>query len=295
MNIHLIDGTFELFRAFFGAPPSRAPDGMEVGATRAFMRSMVALLGREDVTHVGAAFDTVIESFRNNMFDGYKTGDGIEPTLHAQFPLVEDAADALGLVVWRMVDFEADDALAAAAARATRDDRVTRVFLCTPDKDLTQCVQGDRVVSWDRIRNKVLDEPGVIDKFGVPPASIPDYLGLVGDKADGIPGLPRWGAKSTAIVLSQYQHIEHIPDDSDAWEVKVRGAKGLSKTLRERRDDAMLYRDLATLRTDVPMTDEPRALVDELAWKGARRDKLHEVCARLGETALLDRVTRFRS
>lgn len=299
MKIHLIDGTFELFRAFFGAPSASAPKesplaGTEVGATRAFMRSMVALLGRPDVTHVGVAFDTVIESFRNQMFEGYKTGAGIEPSLLVQFPLVEEAADALGLTVWRMRDFEADDALASAAERVAKDPRVERVTLCSPDKDLTQCVRGERVITWDRIRDKTLDEDGVIAKFGVRPESIPDYLGLVGDSADGIPGLPRWGAKSTSTVLARYLHIEDIPDGHLAWEVKVRGAANLAKILRENREDAALYRDLAVLRVDVPMTESPAGLVDELTWRGAKRAALEQVCARLGERAILRRVTRWR-
>ena len=294
MKIHLIDGTFELFRAFFGAPSATAPDGLEVGATRAFMRSMVALLARPGISHLGVAFDTVIESFRNQMFDGYKTGEGLEPVLHDQFPLVEEASEALGLTTWRMVEFEADDALATAAARVTDDPRVEQVVLCSPDKDLTQCVRGDRVITWDRIRDRTLDEEGVVAKFGVAPASIPDYLGLVGDNADGIPGLPRWGAKSTSTVLSRYPHVEDIPDDAEDWQVKVRGAKGLAKTLRERRDDARLYRDLAILRTDVPMPEAPATLVDSLCWQGAKKGHLEQVCARLGERAILGRVTRWQ-
>jgi 5'-3' exonuclease len=295
MNIHLIDGTFELFRAFFGAPATTAPDGMEVGATRAFMRSMVALHGRAEVSHVGVAFDTVIESFRNQLFAGYKTGEGLEPLLHAQFPLVEQAAEALGLVVWRMHEgmeaYEADDALAAAAVRAIDDGRVARVVLCTPDKDLTQCVRDDRVVTWDRIRDKVLDRAGVVAKFGVEPASIPDYLALVGDTADGIPGVPRWGAKSAAAVLSHYRHIEAIPKEAKDWQVSVRGAAGLAKALGQRRSDALLYRRLATLRTDVPLEED----VDALEWRGARREQLEQVCARLGEKTLLGRITRWRA
>lgn len=303
MKIHLVDGTFELFRAFYGAPPASAPadgplKGAEVGATRAFMRSLVALIYSPGVTHVGVAFDTVIESFRNDMFDGYKTGEGIEPTLFAQFPLVEEAAEALGVAVWRMRKYEADDGLAAAAHLAERDPRVDQVILCSPDKDLAQCVRGQRVITWDRIRDKTLDEDGVVDKFGVRPASIPDFLGLVGDKADGIPGLPRWGAKTSATVLSHYPHIEDIPDGHLAWNVKVRGAAGLAKILRERRADAVLYRDLAILRVDVhddvAMAEAPAELVDDLQWRGANRAALEQVCARVGERAILGRVTRNR-
>lgn len=289
MQVHLIDGTYELFRAYFGAPSATAPDGTEVGATRAFVRSMVALLRSGDVTHVGVAFDTVIESFRNQMFAGYKTGDGIEEELAGQFPLVEEAAEALGLVVWRMIEFEADDALAAAAARFAGRGR--QMILCSPDKDLAQCVREREVVCWDRLRDRVLDEDGVVDKFGVRPASIPDYLGLVGDTADGIPGLPRWGAKSTAVVLSRYGHVDAIPDDETEWDVKVRGAAGLAKILREHRDDARLYRDLATLRTDVPLAER----LDDLEWQGAHREQMEAVCDRLGERGVLDRIPRWRA
>lgn len=291
MQVHLVDGTYELFRAYYGAPAAQAPDGAEVGATRAFLRSMLALLRTDGVTHVGVAFDTVIESFRNQLFAGYKTGAGIEEALASQFPLVEDAAEALGLVVWRMREFEADDALATAAARFAGDARVERVLLCSPDKDLAQCVRGTRVVCLDRLRDRVLDEDGVVTKFGIGPAAIPDYLALVGDSADGIPGLPRWGAKSTAAVLAHYGNLDRIPDDHDTWEPRVRGAAGLAAVLGEQREAARLYRTLATLRTDVPL----RESLDDLAWQGARRPALEAMCQRLGERTLLDRIPRWRT
>ncbi|MEM9489359.1 MAG: 5'-3' exonuclease H3TH domain-containing protein [Myxococcota bacterium] len=290
MKVHAIDGTYELFRAYYGAPSSTSTDGAEVGATRAFMRSMVAMLREEDVTHIGVAFDTVIESFRNQMFDGYKTGAGIEPDLWSQFPLVEEAAAALGLVVWRMVDFEADDALATAAARFADEAQVEQIVLCSPDKDLTQCVVSDRVICLDRMRGKLVDEDAVHDKFGVSPASIPDYLGLIGDSADGIPGLPRWGAKSTAAVLSHYHHIAEIPDDEGQWPFKVRGASSLAKILRENRTDAELYRDLATLRRDVPLNES----LDDMEWRGADRPAVEALCQRLGERNVVDRIPRWR-
>lgn len=254
MKIHAIDGTYELFRQHFGAPSRQLPDGQEVGATRGFLRSMLAMLREPEVTHVGVAFDTVIESFRNRMFLGYKTGEGIEPELKGQFPLIEEAAEALGLVVWRMVEFEADDALATVGARFA--DQVDQVLLCSPDKDLAQCVVGQKVVCLDRRKKKVLDEDGVREKFGVAPESIPDYLGLVGDSADGIPGLKGWGAKSTATVLAHYRHLEAIPDDHEGWEVKVRGARSLAESLASQRDDAVLYRELAKLRRDVPLAED---------------------------------------
>jgi len=294
VNVHLVDGTFELFRAYYGGRPAKAPDGAEVaevGATRTLMRSLLALVREPEVTHVAVAFDTVIESFRNELFDGYKTGAGIEPELLAQFALAEEAAEALGLVVWRMRRYEADDALAAGAARYAEDARVTRVLLCSPDKDLAQCVRGERVVCLDRMRKKLLDEAGVIEKFGVPPASIPDYLALVGDSADGIPGLPRWGAKSTATVLAHYGDLDAIPDQASDWQVKVRGADGLATSLRERREDARLYRELARLRSDVPLSES----LDDLEWQGAPREQLEALCARIGDARFTQRVPRWRA
>jgi 5'-3' exonuclease len=290
MRVHLLDGTYELFRMFYGAPSATGVGGGEVGATRGLLRSLAALLADDGVTHVGVAFDHVIESFRNALFDGYKTGAGIDPDLRAQFPLAERAAAALGLVVWPMVEFEADDALATMAARLAEDGRVEQVVIGSPDKDLCQCVRGRDVVLWDRRRDLVLDEPAVVAKHGVEPASIPDLLALVGDSADGIPGIPRWGAKSAAAVLARYGHVRDIPDGEAEWDVKVRGAKTLAANLRERRDDAELYVRLATLRTDVPLEED----LDALEWRGADRAALEDLCAELGETALLDRIPRWR-
>lgn len=290
MHVHLVDGTYELFRAYYGAPGRKGPDGMEVGATRAFMRSMLTLLEAPEVTHVAVAFDHVVESFRNELFDGYKTGEGIEPELKAQFPLVEEGARALGLVVWPMVEFEADDAIASAARKFARSKRVERVWMCSPDKDLAQVVEGERIVGWDRMRDKVLDEAGVHEKFGVGPESIADYLGLVGDSADGIPGIPRWGTKSTSTVLARWGAIDDIPEDPEAWEVKVRGAKTLADNLNAAREDACLFRKLATLRTDVPIAEK----LPQLEWKGAPRDLLEPLLERLGDTRMAARVTRWR-
>ena len=291
MRIDLIDGTYELFRSFYGAPPAQAPDGREVGAARGLLRSMLALLREDGTSHVAIAFDHVIESFRNELFDGYKTGEGIDPDLWAQFPLAERVADALGLVVWPMVEFEADDALATAAARFADAPGVAQLRLCSPDKDLGQCVRGDRVVLYDRRRDETYDAARIEDKFGVPPASIPDLLALVGDSADGIPGIPRWGMKSTAKVLQAYATLEAIPDDPSAWTVEVRGAKGLAENLRAQRDDAALYKTLARLRTDVPLAETE---VEQLRWRGAKRAELEAVCAEIGDTRALERVPAWR-
>jgi 5'-3' exonuclease len=290
VNVHLLDGTFELFRAYYGAPKAQAR-GREVGATRGLLRSFAALLREDDCTHVAVAFDHVIESFRNDLYAGYKTGDGIEPDLYQQFELAERAAAALGVVVWSMVEFEADDALATGVAKYAGDPRVGQLFICTPDKDLAQCIRGPKVVGFDRIRGKLLDEAGVREKFGVPPASIPDWLALVGDAADGYPGIPRWGGKSAATVLARYGHIDDIPDDEARWDVNVRGAAALAASLRERRADAMLYRRLATLRTDVPLGET----LDDLAWRGADRAALGALCDEIGETELLERIPRWRT
>ncbi len=289
MHVHLIDGTFELYRHFFAVPGSVAPDGVEVGATKGLIRSLCALLRQPDATHLAFSFDHVIESFRNDLFAGYKTGAGIEPALWGQFPLAEQAAEALGIVTWRNVEFEADDAIATMAQRAAADPRVVRVWMRSPDKDLAQVIQGERVVGYDAIRKAVLDEPGVLAKFGVPPLSIPDWLGLVGDAADGIPGLPGWGAKSTATVLAHYGHVHDIPADPATWAVKVRGAAGLSATLEARRADAALFVRLATLRTDVPLAES----VDDLRWPGANRAAFEALCARLGDPGLLRLVPRW--
>jgi 5'-3' exonuclease len=289
MKIHLIDGTYELFRHFYAVPSASGAGGAEVGATRGLLRSLIAMLREPGVTHVGIAFDHVIESFRNELFAGYKTGEGIDAQLAAQFSLAEEASRALGLVVWPMVEFEADDAMATAAARWADADSVEQVLLCSRDKDLAQCVRGTKVVMLDRMNNRVLDEEQVIEKWGVPPASIPDYLALVGDSADGYPGIPRWGAKSTAQVLAVYGTIEAIPPAEAEWRVVVRGAKPLAENLRLRSGEAALYKTLATLRTDVPL---PETLAD-LRWRGAPRREFTAFCEQLGDRGILERVPAF--
>jgi 5'-3' exonuclease len=279
VKVHLVDGTYELFRAHFGAPAATGPGGREVGAARGLLRSLRALLNEDGVTHVAVAFDHVIESFRNRLFPGYKTADGVPGELLAQFPLAERAARALGLVVWPMVEFEADDALATAAARFAPLPEVEQVLLCTPDKDLAQCIRGSKVVGLDRMRRRLLDEAGVQTKFGVGPGSIPDWLALVGDSADGIPGVPRWGETSASRVLARYRRLESIPDDAGAWDVEVRGAAGLAGSLRAHREEAALYRTLATLRTDVPLEEG----LDDLRWRGDRAEEMGALRAELGE------------
>lgn len=286
MKAHLVDGTFELFRAFFSSPSRTSPGGVEVGAVRGLARSLLALLREPGVTHIGVAFDHEIESFRNALFEGYKTAEGIEPELLAQFPLAEQASRALGLVTWPMVEFEADDAIATAAARLAGDSSVEQVVICSPDKDLAQCVDGTRVVCYDRMRRRLLDAAAVTEKFGVAPASIPDWLALVGDAADGIPGVRRWGAKSASAVLGTYAHIERIPDDPTTWNLTVRGARGLAESLAAARDDALAYRELATLRTDVPLTESAAAL----RWRGPRAAELAELADLVGDARLVDDV-----
>jgi 5'-3' exonuclease len=263
LNVHLVDGTYELFRHYYALPSSRDRDGMEVAAVRGVVASILALIDSGAV-HVGVATDHVIESFRNALWPGYKTSAGIEPELLAQFPLLEDALVALGVVVWPMIEFEADDALASAAAKAGLDDRVSQVLIYTPDKDLAQSVRGSRVVQVDRRRRTTRDEAGVVAKFGVRPSSIPDYLALVGDAADGYPGLPGWGEKSTAAVLGRYEHLENIPDDWRTWGVNASNPARLAQALARDRRQAFLFRQLATLRTDVSVFDS----VDDLEWKG---------------------------
>ncbi len=288
MKIHLIDGTYELFRAHYSPRPARhAPNGADVKATHGLAQSLISLLNQPEVTHLGVAFDSVIRSFRNDLFDGYKTGDGVEPALLAQFPLAERVTAALGLVVWPMVEFEADDALATAAARFAQSDQLDQVLICSPDKDLTQVVSGQRVVAMDRRKGDVMDEAGVVEKFGVSPSSIPDYLALVGDSADGIPGIPRWGARAAAAALSRYGRLENIPRDAVEWDIKVRGAAALAAVLAERLDDAMLYRELATLRLDVPL---PQTDPDQLRWTGVRLPDFTEICQTLGLESLLNRL-----
>ena len=285
MQIHLIDGTYELFRHHLGLPSEVAADGRS--ATRGVVRSVLDLI-QGGATHVGVATDSVIESFRNDLWPGYKTGEGIDPVLRGQFPLLEEALSALGVTVWGMVEVEADDALATAAARAATDAEVARVVICTPDKDLAQCVVGQRVVQLDRRADRTRDEDGVRERFGVSPASIPDYLALVGDSADGFPGLPGWGAKSAATVLARHGHIDQIPDDPADWDVTVRGAARLGDSLREGRELAELFRVLATLRTDTPGVLEGG--VDTLRWRGPG-PHFAEICARLGAEDALNRAT----
>ncbi|HEV3062480.1 MAG TPA: 5'-3' exonuclease H3TH domain-containing protein [Vicinamibacterales bacterium] len=263
LDVHLIDGTYELFRHYYALPSARDRDGREVAAVRGVVSSLLGMM-TAGKSHIGVATDHVIESFRNDLWGGYKTGAGIEPDLLAQFPLLEEAVTALGVTLWPMVEFEADDALAAAAERGALDARVDRVVICTPDKDLAQCVRGQRVVQLNRRTRAIMDEAGVVKKFGVPPASIPDYLGLVGDAADGYPGLPGWGAKSTAAVLARYGHLEHIPSDWRTWGVNAANPARLARVLSDERDRALLFRRLATLRTDIPVFES----VDDLRWTG---------------------------
>jgi 5'-3' exonuclease len=286
MDVHLVDGTYELFRYHFALPSHVTADGQEVGALRGVAGSMLQLL-EEGATHVGIATDHVIPSFRNELYDGYKTGEGIEPELHSQFPLVEELLDALGFRVFAMVEYEADDALGAAAVVAAADERVDRVLICTPDKDLGQCV-GGKVLQLDRRKGLLSGPAEVEEKFGVPPASIADYLGLVGDTADGFPGLPGWGAKSAATVLARYGHLEDIPVDAADWDVTVRGAAKLAATLQEQYDDALLFRLIATIRTDAPTIDD----VEELRWTGPRPE-LAEVARRLDAPLLIERAQRL--
>jgi 5'-3' exonuclease len=285
MQVHLLDGTYELFRHYFAVPSSKDEHGLEVGAVRGVLRSVAGML-EGGVTHLGVATDHVIESFRNAMWPGYKTSAGVAPELLGQFELLEEALDALGVVVWPMTRYEADDALAAAAKETAA--YAEQVLICTPDKDLAQCVVGRHVVQLNRRTGDVLDEAGVVAKFGVPPASIPDYLALVGDSADGYPGLPGWGAKTTATVLAKFGHIESIPADAAAWDLPLRGAPALSATFVEQRRLALLFKDLATLRTSVRV----RATPERLRWTGPRR-AFKRVAARLQLEDVSERVERI--
>ena len=279
MNLHLIDGTYELFRAYFALPSLKAPDGREVAAVRGLAQTLLLLLRQPGVAYVGVAFDSVIHSFRNELFAGYKSGAGVAPELLAQFPLAERMTAALGLPVWPMVELEADDALATAAHRWQDAPELGQVVICSPDKDLCQLVRGDRVVTLDRRKDITLNEAGVWAKFGVAPASIPDYLALVGDSADGIPGIPKWGAKSAAQLLACYGHLENIPPDPAHWQVKARGGPALAASLAANLDNARLYRQLATLRLDAPL---PQQELAELEWRGVLREPYQELCAELG-------------
>ena len=278
MKVYLVDGTYELFRSYFALPPLVAPDGRPVGAVRGVVQSLLYLLREEEVTHIGCAFDHVVESFRNQMFAGYKTGGGTPEDLLGQFELVERAVESLGILVWPMIEFEADDALATAAAANGLLLEVEQVVICSPDKDLAQMVRGDSVICYDRRREKVMNEAGVVEKFGVSPRSIPDLLALTGDAADGIPGIPKWGAKTSAALLARYGHIDDIPQESADWDIQVRGAAGAADSLNAHTSEARLYRDLATLRVDVPID----ASLEALEWQGVDREKYLALCDELG-------------
>lgn len=284
-RLHLVDATYELFRAYFAQPSRQSPDGREVGATRGVISTLIALT--REATHIGCATDHVVESFRNDLYAGYKTGAGIPIELSSQFHLAEEAMRALGLVVWPMIEFEADDALAAAALKYGGE--ASQVLLASPDKDLAQCVQGTRIVMLDRKNEVIMDEAGVVAKFGVCPGSIPDYLALVGDSADGYPGLSGWGAKSASTILASYGCIEKIPREAATWNVKIRGAEKLARTLEDHRDDAVLFKKLATLRTDVPLKET----FADLEWRGAKPE-LKTLCEALGMPELVKRVTRWQ-
>lgn len=290
MNVHLVDGTYELFRAHFGAFPATAPDGRCVGAVRGLLQTLILLLRQDDVTHVAVAFDHVIESFRNRLFDGYKTGENVPEELLAQFDLAEIGTESMGVVTWPMTDFEADDALATTAVRFADDPRVDQVVICSPDKDLLQVVREDKIVCLDRRKNEVTNEARVVERFGVGPASIPDYLALVGDSADGIPGVPRWGPKSSSTVLARYGRIEAIPDNPLIWDVKVRGAKSMGERLASARGALPLYKELATLRLDAPITEG----LDDLEWLGARRTAFSSICGELGFDQLMSAPTKWK-
>jgi 5'-3' exonuclease len=287
MHLDVIDGTYELFRAFF-AMPSEVHNGQQVGATRGLIASMLTLLREPEATHVAAATDHVVESFRNRLFAGYKTGEGMDPSLWSQFPLAEEAFSALGIVVWPMIEFEADDALATAAVRWSGD--VDQVRILSPDKDLCQCVRDSQVVAVDRRREKIYDAVAVREKFGVPPLLIPDLLALVGDVADGVPGIPGWGMKSASAILNACGALESIPAAAKDWPVTVRGAERLAATLREQREAAALYKTLTTLRVDVPLE---QIKIDELRWRGVHQDQFAALCERLGFGALAQRPAQY--
>jgi len=289
MKIHLIDGTYELFRAHFGAPPKKSTSGLEVGATLGLMRSLLMLLQSPGVTHVAVAFDHVIESFRNKLYTGYKSSEGVDAVILNQFELAEKAVSALGVVVWPMVKFEADDAIATATVRFKKDKSVEQIIICSVDKDLTQMVDGKKVVCWDRRREIILDEKGVVEKFGVKPESIPDYLALVGDSADGYPGIQGWGAKSTSTVLAKFKHIESIPKDPKKLPLGLGRATTLVDNLGQNHKDALLFRELSTLREDVPLKEN----LNELKWQGAY-PRLKKLCQELREERIAERVMKWR-
>ena len=292
MKLHLVDATFELFRAFYSRPPRRAPDGRPVNAVQGLVDSMLSLLREPDVTHIGAATDYVIESWRNDLFRGYKSSAGVDPELMAQFRDAERGLRALGIPVWAMVEDEADDAIAAAIDRFGGDPRITQIVICSVDKDLGQLVDGSRIVLRDRMRKVEYDEDGIVGKFGVRPSSIPDYLALVGDSSDGFPGLPGWGAKSAATVLAKFPHLEDIPASVLEWEVDIRNASRLAATLEQQRADAILYRRLATLNRDARI-DDVTGTLDELAWTGVPRDEFVALCDELGFDTVRERVHRW--
>jgi len=284
MNVHLIDGTYELFRHFFAVPPASDVHGQEIGAVRGVLHSVLSMI-EQGATHIGVATDHVVESFRNDLYPGYKTSEGVPPELLSQFPVLEEALEAMGVVVWPMIEYEADDALAAAAHKAALDSRVSKVIICTPDKDLSQCVVGARVVQLDRRRDVLRDEAGVVEKFGVKPESIPDYLAVVGDSADGFPGVAGWGPKGASMVLSRYAHLEGIPEDWRSWPSSIRGAQRLATALFGSWNDALLFRTLATLRLDAPVFDA----VDDLQWTGPR-SSFEDHCQRMRSPELLSRA-----
>ena len=288
LKIHLIDGTYELFRHYYALPSAKDQDGFELAAVRGVLASMLGMI-KNGATHIGVATDHVIESFRNTLWPGYKTGEGIEPALLAQFSFLEEVLSAAGIIVWPMVEFEADDALASAAVTAARDPRVEQVVICTPDKDLSQCVQGTRIVQLNRRRRVALDEGGVTSKFGVAPSSIPDYLALVGDSADGYPGLPGWGAKSSSAVLAKYARLELIPKDWREWRVNAANASLLAATLFREWDSALLFRELATLRTEIALFDD----VELLRWRGPT-PAFAALGARMDAAVTAEKQTRAR-
>jgi len=284
VDIYLIDGTYELFRHFYAVPSAKDACGQEIGAIRGVLASVLSMI-ENGATHVGVATDHVIESFRNGLYLGYKTGEGVDPALMSQFSILEDALQSMGVLVWPMIEFEADDALASAAAKAAQDDRPRQVIICTPDKDLSQCVVGSRVVQLDRRSKTFRDEAGVIAKFGIKPSSIPDYLAVVGDSADGYPGIKGWGAKAAAAVFSRYPHLEDIPKDWRHWDPIVRRARPLAESLFAAWEDALLYRTLATLRIDVPVFTS----IDDLLWRGPTQD-FKRTCERLKAPDLFRRA-----
>ncbi len=288
MKIHLVDGTYELFRAHFGAPPKKSASGQEIGATLGLVRSMMLLLSDPEVTHVAVAFDHVIESFRNKMYAGYKSSEGVDPIILNQFQLVEKMVSALGLVTWPMTKFEADDAIATAVEKFKRNKSVEQIVICSVDKDLAQMAEGDRVICWDRRREIILNEKGVVEKFGVSPESIPDYLALVGDSADGYPGIQGWGAKSTAAVLAKFKHIESIPEDPKKLPLGLGRATTLVENLQANYEEALLFRELSTLSKNVPLKET----LNDLKWQGAHL-RLKKLCKELGDERISERVTRW--